>query len=89
MTPVKILTTNQSTEAASLLFAKHDLPVLPVVNSESVLVGMLTADDVIDVLQEENTEDVYKSAGISTNNNVVDAPYIKLSVFAIARSRLF
>lgn len=87
-TPVKILKTTQSTESASLLFAKHDLPVLPVVNSEGILVGMLTADDVIDILQEESKEDAYKSAGISTGNTI-DIPYRQLSVFAIAKSRLF
>lgn len=78
--PVEILRTQQAKEAAAHVFAQHDLPVLPVVNSVDILVGMLTADDVIDVLQEESTEDIYKSAGISTRQEYAMAPYASTTV---------
>ncbi len=42
------------------MFKKYDFSVLPVVNDEERLIGIITADDIIDVLYEETTEDIFK-----------------------------
>lgn len=51
-------------EKAVDLMSKYDLSVLPVVDSQNVLVGIVTIDDVMDVAEEETTEDIYKGAGV-------------------------
>ena len=53
-------TTDEEQEAVALTFDKYDLIALPVVDTENRLVGIITVDDVIDVLQEETTEDIEK-----------------------------
>jgi magnesium transporter len=50
-------------EEVARLFSKYDLKALPVVDSENVLVGRITSDDVIDVMEEEASEDIFKLAG--------------------------
>lgn len=52
-------------EKAAKLMERYDLLALPVVDSQGVLVGIVTADDVLEVAQEETTEDFHKGAGIS------------------------
>ncbi|MDF1552007.1 MAG: magnesium transporter [Deferrisomatales bacterium] len=52
-------------EQVARLVAKYDLLAIPVVETEGRLVGIITVDDVIDVLREEATEDVYKMVGTS------------------------
>ncbi|VEU59371.1 magnesium transporter [Mesomycoplasma neurolyticum] len=80
-----IYTTSKKSEA-SLIFADNDLSVLPVVNKSNKIVGMITSDDVIDILQEEATEDIYKMAGINPHHEI---SYIKTSVLKIVKSRIF
>lgn len=58
------------------MFQKYDLLTLPVVDREDRLVGIITVDDAIDVLQEENTEDIEKMAAITPT----DKPYLKMGV---------
>ncbi len=57
------VTTDQ--EQVARLVAKYDLLAIPVVDEQNHLVGIITVDDVIDVLREEATEDVFKMAGTS------------------------
>lgn len=65
--PVKILVSEDREEAARLM--KHyDLEVLPVVDATGVLLGIVTVDDVIDVVEEEATEDFHKMASVNTLN---------------------
>lgn len=71
-------------EEVALLFKKYDLAVMPVVNSSGRLVGIITFDDVMDVIEEETTEDMQKMAGTTP----IDTPYLKTSVFKIAKSRV-
>lgn len=52
-------------EKAANLMAKYDLIVLPVVDNEGIIKGVLTIDDIIDVIQEEGTEDIFKQAGFT------------------------
>jgi magnesium transporter len=62
---ISVLTNTDQEEAAEKL-SKYDLLSLPVVDSQGTLRGVITADDAIDVLQEEATEDIYQTSGIDT-----------------------
>ena len=53
--------------------ASYNLLAIPVVDAENKLVGVITVDDVIDVIKDEATEDVYRLAGVSADDGVLDA----------------
>ncbi len=61
---IKVSTSTDQEDAAEKL-SRYDLLTLPVVDNQGRLRGIITADDVIDVLQEEATEDIYQSSGIN------------------------
>ena len=65
-------------------FEKYDFTSLPVVDKENRLVGIVTVDDAIDVLQEEATEDIEKMAAILPS----DKTYLKSSVFSTFKARI-
>ncbi len=65
-------------------FEKYDLMALPVVDKENRLVGIVTVDDAIDVIQEEATEDIEKMAAILPS----DKTYFRTGVFATFKSRI-
>lgn len=71
-------------EKASTLLSKYDFLALPVVDMENRLVGIITVDDAMDVLQEENTEDIQKMAAIVPT----DKPYLKTSVTETFKKRI-
>ncbi len=73
---------DQETVAQTL--SKYDLLALPVVDGENRLVGIVTVDDAIDVLQEEATEDIEKMAAITPS----DKPYLKTGVLALYVHRI-
>lgn len=62
---IKVLTTTDQEEAAEKL-SRYDLLSLPVVDESGRLRGIITADDIIDVLWEESTEDLFQASGIAT-----------------------
>lgn len=62
----------------------YDLISIPVVDSENKLVGIITIDDIIDIIEEETTEDIEKMAAILPT----EKPYMKLSVFELWKSRI-
>ena len=66
------------------LISDYDLLAVPVVDGENRLVGIITVDDVIDVIEEENTEDIEMMAGILPT----DTPYARSPVFDIWKSRM-
>ncbi len=76
--------THEDKEVVADLFQKYDLVVLPVVDRENRLVGIITVDDAIDVLQEEITEDMELMAGITPT----DKPYLKMGVFENFKKRI-
>ena len=76
-------TTLEDKEVVAEKFRKYDLLALPVVDRENRLVGIITIDDAMDVLQDENTEDIEKMAAITPT----DKPYLKMSVFEIWKKR--
>lgn len=71
-------------EEVARLFSKYDLLSMPVVDNEGRLVGIVTIDDVIDVIEEEATEDFEKMAAMSPS----EKPYLKTSVFEHSRKRV-
>lgn len=71
-------------ENVARAFENYDLTELPVVDKENRLVGIVTVDDAIDVLQEEATEDIEKMAAISPS----DKPYLKMSAIEIFSKRI-
>lgn len=71
--------TNTDQEEVAQLFKKYDIIVLPIVDTEKRLVGIVTVDDAVSVIEEENTEDIQKMAAITPN----DKEYLKTSVWSI------
>ena len=76
--------TNDDQEMVADIIKKYDLIVLPVVDIENRLLGIITIDDVMDVIDKEATEDFHKMAGISP----VEESYLKTSAFTMARQRI-
>ncbi|MSS73387.1 MAG: magnesium transporter [Candidatus Latescibacteria bacterium] len=79
-----LVTVTQETDQEEIarIFSRYNLLAVPVVDMEGRLVGQITVDDVVDVIQEEATEDIYKMAG--TSDQEMENP----SVFGVARARL-
>lgn len=77
--------TYEHRESVAKKLSKYDFMAMPVVDNEERLVGIVTFDDVMDVLEEEATEDIEKMAGISHN----DESYFKTSVFKHVKNRMF
>lgn len=71
-------------EDVAKLFEKYDLTVIPVVNDDLCLVGIVTVDDIIDVIHEEATEDIHKMNAIAP----IDKTYLETGVFEMAKSRI-
>ncbi|MBQ9832635.1 MAG: magnesium transporter [Clostridia bacterium] len=71
-------------EEVAKVFSRYDMLSLPVVDKEDRLVGIITIDDAVDVMQEENTEDFEKMAGMVPSEDT----YLKTSVFKLARNRI-
>lgn len=71
-------------EEVARQFQKYDFTSMPVVDNENRLVGIITVDDVVDIMQEEATEDIEKMAAIVPS----DKPYMKTGVFEIWRKRM-
>ncbi len=65
-------------EEAARLVSKYELLALPITDREGKLVGITTVDDVIDIIDEESTEDMYKMAGLEERDNIFSHP--KLSI---------
>ena len=78
------VTTLEDRETAAQTMMRYDLMAMAVVDGEHRLVGIITADDVMDVIQEEATEDIEKLAAMTPS----DHPYLKTSVFTLAKNRI-
>ena len=76
--------TNEDKEVVAKEMSKYDLLALPVVDNENRLVGIVTVDDAIDVIEEEATEDIEKMAAMLPS----DKPYLATSVFEIWKQRI-
>lgn len=76
--------THTDQEEVAQVFRKYDLMVLPVVDDEKMLVGIVTCDDVMDVMVDETNEDISKMAALEPN----DKSYFQTSVFEHAKHRI-
>ena len=77
------LTPSDDKAAAVELFKQYDRSALPVVDRDGFLLGIVTIDDVLDVVEEMNTKDIQKFGGVEA----LDYPYIKTPVLAMAKKR--
>ena len=76
--------THTNQEVVAEIFKKYDLSDMPVVDNENRLVGLITIDDVVDVMEEEATEDIYKMAAMAP----IEGEYMDTSIFTLARKRI-
>lgn len=78
------MTTTDDKEDAALTFSKYDVIALPVVDTQNFLIGIVTVDDAMEVMQEEATEDIKKMAAITP----IDKPYLEIGIFDTFKSRI-
>ncbi len=83
-TNIIYINTHDDQETAANLLSKYDFLALPVVDMENRLVGIITVDDAMDVLVDENTEDIQKMNAIVPN----EKPYLKMGIFETWKSRI-
>ena len=81
-----VISINTSTdqEEAAQMFQKYDFTAMPVVDNENRLVGIITIDDVVDIIEEEATEDIEKMAAIIPT----DKPYLRVGVLETFKKRI-
>src|SRR3954452_945928 len=77
------LNVTDSQQDALNFFRKYDRAALPVVDSNGVVVGIVTADDMLDVAEEEATEDIQKFGGMEA----LDEPYMRIPLWRMVRKR--
>lgn len=80
--PVYVTTTTDQ-EGVARVMSRYDLHTIPVTDKENRLVGIVTFDDVLDILEDEATEDFERMAGIQP----VDDSYLEVNLFTMARKR--
>ena len=83
-TNIVCVDTSEDKEVVANLFDKYDFLAIPVVDKEERLVGIVTIDDAIDVLQDETTEDITKMGAVMPNEDT----YFKTSVWQHAKNRI-
>ena len=76
--------TTEDQESVSEKFSDYDLMAMPVVDKENRLVGIVTVDDIIDVMEQEATEDIEKLAGMLPS----DKPYSRTGIVEIWKNRI-
>jgi magnesium transporter len=77
------VTDDMDQEAVSRVFAEHDLSAIPVVDREGRMKGIVTVDDIVDVVEEEATEDIQKFGGMQA----LEAPYLEIGLLEMVRKR--
>ncbi|WP_026517543.1 magnesium transporter [Butyrivibrio sp. MC2021] len=83
-TNVISINTMTDQEEAARMFQKYGFTAMPVVDNETRMVGIITIDDVVDILEEEATEDIEKMAAIVPS----DKPYPKVGIFETYKNRM-
>ncbi len=78
------LNVHDDQEKAVEVFKKYDRVVLPVVDSHGILIGIVTVDDVLDVAEEEATEDIQKLGGVEA----LEEPYSTMPFFSMIKKRV-
>ncbi|WP_270474987.1 magnesium transporter [Clostridium cochlearium] len=83
-TDIVFVNTNSDQEYVANVFKKYDLLVMPVVDNENRLTGIITIDDIMDVIDKEATEDFQKMAAMAPS----EEKYLDTSVWTLAKNRL-
>ncbi|NVB78767.1 MAG: magnesium transporter [Kofleriaceae bacterium] len=83
-TDVVRVTDDMDQEGVSRLFAEHDLNVIPVVDADGKMKGIVTVDDIVDVVQEEATEDIQKFGGMEA----LEVPYLQSTRREMIKKRI-
>ena len=83
-TQIISVSTRDDKEDVAQDMSKYDFDAMPVVDSENRIVGIVTFDDAIDVMEEETTEDIEKMAAITP----MDKPYLRTSTFELWKARI-
>ncbi|HHY45968.1 MAG TPA: magnesium transporter, partial [Firmicutes bacterium] len=78
------VSTDEDQEQVASIFRKYDFLALPVVDREKRLVGIVTVDDIMDVIEDEATEDIYRAGGLSVPE---ETSYFHLGLHRIVRQR--
>ncbi|MBN2876135.1 MAG: magnesium transporter, partial [Bacilli bacterium] len=76
--------THDDQEEAARLISKYDITCIPVIDSAKQVLGIITVDDIFDVVEEEATEDIHKMAAMSP----LEGSYVESSIKSIVKSRL-
>ncbi|NOJ80576.1 magnesium transporter [Myxococcus xanthus] len=81
-----VITVSEDTdqEAVSRLFTEHGFMALPVLDAQQRMKGIVTVDDIVDVVQEEATEDIQKAGGMEA----LEAPYFETGFFGMLKKRI-
>ena len=77
-------TTSADQEAVAKLFMKYDLRAMPVTDNDQRLVGVITVDDVMDVVVQEQTEDMQKMAAMTPS----ELPYLEQNIWSLSKHRI-
>ena len=77
------LNIEDNTDEAISKFKEYDRNVLPVVNNENLLIGVITIDDIIDIADQKNTSELQRFGGVES----LEYPYVKTPVFSLIRKR--
>lgn len=86
MTPTVVsVNTLEDQETVAQMFSKYNFNALPVVDGDNRLLGIVTMDDAMDIMEEEATEDMEKMAAMTPS----DRPYLSTGVFHIFRQRIW
>jgi len=90
MSPVQMIKINvhMDQEEVAKVFSKYDLLSAPVVDDENRLLGIITIDDIVDVIQKEATKDIYGMGKISGVERVAEINYGEASAFTLVRNRV-
>ena len=83
-TDVISVNTLDDQESIAALFKKYDLIALPVADNESRLTGIITIDDIVDVIEQENTEDFHKMAAMAPS----EEKYLESGTMHLAKNRI-
>ncbi len=83
-TDIISVTTTDDQEEVARTFSKYGFMTIPVVDNENRLVGIVTIDDVVEVIEEEATEDFERMAAMLPS----ERPYLKTSIFTLAKNRI-
>lgn len=83
-TNIVFVKTFEDQEKVADLFKTYDLISMPVVDLENRLVGIITVDDIVDIIEQENTEDFQKMAAMEPS----EQPYLKTPVLTLAKNRI-